>query len=58
MTKLAYTYAEAAEATGLSIRTLSRHISSGDLTVVRAGAKALIKASELERFIDALPEKE
>jgi excisionase family DNA binding protein len=56
VTKLAYTIAEAAEATGYSEKTIRRAIDAGDL-VVRYGTKTkpVVKADELEAWLDSLP---
>lgn len=54
--KVAYTVAEAAEATGVSERTIARAIKSGDLAARRPRvggkpvAKDLISRAELERW--------
>lgn len=54
--KVAYTVAEAAEATGVSERTIARAIKAGDLRASRpkvggkAVAKDLIARAELERW--------
>ena len=55
-TKITYTVAEAAEATGVSVRTIDRAINSGDLAATRPTvngrplAKSLIAAAELQRW--------
>lgn len=58
--KLAYTRAEAAEATGIGIKTIDRAIKAGDLATLpkptvkgRRIAVVLIAADELRRWIAA-----
>lgn len=59
-TTVAYTVKTAAEATGLSERTIDRAIKSGDLKATRPKvdgrsiAKDVISASELARWIEGL----
>lgn len=53
--KLAYTIAEACEATGLSDDTLYRKHQAGEITMRKAGRRTLINAEDLKRLIDNLP---
>lgn len=54
-TKLAYTYQEAATAVGVSVRSLQRLVERGDLAVKYIGTKPVIRASELNDWVEALP---
>lgn len=53
--KLAYTIAEAVEATGLSDDTLYRKHQAGEITMLKAGRRTLINAADLQRLIANLP---
>ena len=53
--KLAYSFDEAAEATGYSKRTISQAVSVGDLIARYANTKGIIKKVDLEEWIDSLP---
>ena len=53
--KIAYTVAEAADACGLSPDTLYRKHAAGEITMLKAGRRTLIKASDLAGLIDNLP---
>lgn len=53
--KLAYSYDEAAEATGAGKRALQNAVRAGDLVPSYVGTKPLIPAAELQRWLDALP---
>lgn len=48
--KFRYSYAEAAEALGISKSKLYRRIAEGRLTPVRDGQQPFITAAELERY--------
>jgi len=54
--KMAYTIAEACEATGLSDDTLYRRHAAGEITMRKAGRRTLIPKADLERLIASLPE--
>ena len=54
MTKLLHTVPEAAERTGLGRTTIYALLSSGRLGSVKVGARRLIPAAELERFVESL----
>jgi excisionase family DNA binding protein len=51
-TKLAFSLNEAAEATSISVVTLRRAIRKGDLRASRVGARIVIAAHELRRFVE------
>lgn len=53
--KLAYTYEQAAEAVGVSARTLRRFVDRGDLAAKYINTKPVILASELEAWLESLP---
>lgn len=53
--KLAYTYQEAANSVGVSVRTLQRLVERGDLAVKYIGSKPVIRASELDAWLETLP---
>lgn len=53
--KLAYSIAEAAEATGYSAATLRFEIRRNNLVPAYANSKAVILKSELERWLESLP---
>jgi hypothetical protein len=55
MAKLAYTYAEAAEACGYSERVIRRAVDTSDLVPRYANSKPVIEATELERWLRSLP---
>ena len=55
--KIAFTKTEAADAVGLSTKTLDRAIKAGELGVRYVGTKALIPADELKAWLDALPDQ-
>lgn len=55
MTKLAYSFEEAAEQTGYSIRTLKHHAANGDLIVRYANTKGVIRHDELNDWLANLP---
>lgn len=53
---VSYSLTGAAEATGLSERTLDRVIAAGDLPVRFFGSKKLIKVDDLYEWVDSLPD--
>lgn len=55
MSKLSYTFEEAAEATGYSTDTIRRHVAKGNLTARYANSKPVILAVELTEWLAALP---
>lgn len=52
---LAYSIKDAADATGVSVRTLERIIAAGDLNVRYVRGKRVLPATELQAWIDSLP---
>lgn len=55
MSKLAYTYEQAAEQTGYSVRTLKQAASDGYLLVKYANTKGVIRHVDLDAWLDSLP---
>ncbi len=53
--KLAYTFEEAAEQSGYSIRTLKQAVSDGNLLARYANTKGVIRHADLEEWLDELP---
>ncbi len=53
--KLAYTFEEAAEQTGYSVRTLKQASTDGYLLVKYANTKGVIRHADLDAWLDALP---
>ena len=53
--QLAYSLRDAAKMLGLSVPTLRKLIKSKRLTAHAAGAKFLITAEDLKRYLDSLP---
>ena len=53
--QLAYSLRDAAKMLGLSVPTLRKLIKSKRLTARAAGAKFLITAEDLKRYLDSLP---
>jgi hypothetical protein len=58
LTKIAYTIPEAVVVSGVSRSTLYLAIAYGDLRARKFGARTLILARELRRFLQALPHLE
>jgi len=56
MSKLAYTFEEAAEACGYSVRTLKTAAANSELLVKYATkTKGVIRAADLDDWLDRLP---
>lgn len=55
MSKLAFSFEEAAEATGYSIDTIRRAVRNSELTARYANSKPVILAGELNEWLSALP---
>lgn len=56
MSKLAYTYEEAAEETGLTVGVLRAAVKSSDLIAATASERnPIILHKELERYLENLP---
>lgn len=54
--KIAYTYDEAAEATGFSTRTIQRAVAEGELVAhFRKGETPRIKKADLEAWVESWP---
>jgi excisionase family DNA binding protein len=53
--RVSYTIPQAAEATGLSDRTIRRAIASGDLIAHFPTRKAVIRGADLDAWIEASP---
>lgn len=53
--KLAYNYAEAAEATGYSVDVIRRAVRNSELTARYACSKPIILADELNEWLHSLP---
>jgi len=53
--KIAYTFEEAAEQSGYSIRTLKQHVADGNLMARYANTKGVIRHADLEEWLAALP---
>lgn len=54
-TKIAYTFEEAAEQSGYSIRTLKQAVTDGNLAARYANTKGVIRHADLDAWLDALP---
>ena len=55
MAKIAYTFEEAAEQSGYSIRTLKQHVADGRLMARYANSKGVIRHEDLADWLDQLP---
>jgi len=53
--RVSYRVSEAAEATGLGVRTIWRLIASGDIKTRRLGSVTVIRAEDLKAYVDAAP---
>jgi hypothetical protein len=53
--KLAYTFEEAAEQSGYSIRTLKQQVADGNLPARYANSKGVIRHEDLAEWLDSLP---
>ena len=56
--KLAYTIPEAARAVSYSVETIRLALRHGDLRASYANTKPVVRASELQRWLDSLPDEE
>lgn len=54
MAKIAYTFEEAAEMVGYSVRTLKQHVADGNLAARYANTKGVIRHEDLHEWIDGL----
>ena len=55
MSKLAYTWEEAAEQSGYSVRTLKQQVADGNLMARYANSKGVIRHEDLADWLDQLP---
>lgn len=55
MSKLAYTFEEAAEQCGYSVRTLKQQVADGNLAARYANTKGIIRHDDLAEWLDSLP---
>lgn len=53
--QLAYTFEQAAEQSGYSVRTLKQAAADHDLLVKYANSKGVIRHVDLDNWLDALP---
>jgi hypothetical protein len=53
--KLAFTFEEAAEACGYSVRTLKTAAANSELLVKYANTKGVIRVADLDAWLDRLP---
>lgn len=53
--KLSYTFEEAAEQCGYSVRTLKTAAANSELLVKYANSKGVIRHADLDAWLDALP---
>ncbi|MFS0715519.1 helix-turn-helix domain-containing protein [Arthrobacter sp. 1P04PC] len=55
MSQIAYTYEQAAQQTGYSIRTIKQAVYDGHLLARYANTKAVIRHADLDAWLDQLP---
>lgn len=55
MSKLAFNFEEAAEATGYSVDTIRRAVRNSELTARYANSKPVVLVTELNEWLNALP---
>lgn len=55
MSKLAFNFEEAAEATGYSVDTIRRAVRNSELTARYANSKPIILVGELNEWLTSLP---
>lgn len=53
--RLAYTFEQAAEQSGYSIRTLKQQVADGNLAARYANSKGVIRHDDLAEWLDSLP---
>jgi len=53
--KLAYTFEQAAEQSGYSVRTLKQQVADGNLVARYANSKGVIRHDDLAEWLDKLP---
>jgi hypothetical protein len=54
MSKIAYTFEEAAEQAGYSVRTLKQQVADGKLVARYANSKGVIRHADLDAWLDGL----
>ena len=52
--RISYTWEQAAEMVGYSVRTLKQAVSDGNLAARYANSKAVIRHADLEEWVDGL----
>lgn len=57
MQKLAYTIPEVTEVAGIKKTNIYEHIKAGRLIAVKMGHRTLIRHSDLQDFLESLPQK-
>lgn len=55
MAQIAYTFEQAAEQTGYSVRTLKQAVADGNLAARYANSKGVLRHADLETWLDSLP---
>lgn len=55
MSQIAYTFEQAAEQTGYSVRTLKQAVADGNLAARYANSKGVLRHADLETWLDSLP---
>lgn len=53
--RIAYTFEQAAEQTGYSVRTLKQAVADGNLAARYANSKGVLRHEDLATWIDQLP---
>lgn len=53
--QIAYTFEQAAEQSGYSIRTLKQQVADGNLAARYANSKGVIRHEDLANWLDKLP---
>ena len=55
MAQIAYTFEQAAEQCGYSVRTLKQAVADGNLLARYANTKGVIRHADLDDWLDSLP---
>ena len=55
--RLALSFQELADRVGVSPRTIANFVQRGDLEAVKLGRRTVVKASEVERWLNSRPVK-
>lgn len=55
MAQISYTFEQAAEMCGYSVRTLKQAVADGNLAARYANTKGVIRHEDLDSWIDSLP---